>query len=433
MKFEPKKFGVDALVKAWAKGELRRNPEYQRGEAWKLPQKQALIDSIFRGYPIPPIFLEKKVTESELVDSPSTIFEIVDGQQRLVALRDFLDGKFNLLLTNDRKLRLPRSLRSFNAPWAGHSVSTLPSSLLTAFKSTQLDTFIISDVAHPDETRDIFIRLQSGTALTRQQIRDAWPGEMGPFVEQLAGKLDRRPRFELFRLVEGRSARSDEDDPTDAYVKHRLTCAQLITIFLGRERDPSATPNVNANDLDGLYHDYTIVESDLRNRIEGILRQIDHVFGGLPRSESGKPYKPSKFELFALGMFLQDVSRNPLFRLSDSAVHVLRESLIRPFNVGRTTSGVKIKEYYDDWRSKLPGDVGIRLDPRRGFSPDQKREIWKVHDGRCAVCGKEVQLGSEEYDHWPVPYRDGGKTEVENGRLVHMECHPRGRPMNSSD
>lgn len=49
---------VKDIVKAGEAGSLVRNPEYQRGEACTLPQKQALIDSLYRRYPIPPLFLD---------------------------------------------------------------------------------------------------------------------------------------------------------------------------------------------------------------------------------------------------------------------------------------------------------------------------------------------------------------------------------------
>ena len=76
----------------------------------------------------------------------------------------------------------------------------------------------------------------------------------------------------------------------------------------------------------------------------------------------------------------------------------------------------------------MVGEVGIRLDPRRAFSEAQKEEIAARDEGRCGVCGELVEDGHAEFDHFPVPSRDGGPTEVENGRLVHAACHERGRP-----
>lgn len=64
MKTEKNPHPIKELVDAWESAQRRRNPEYQRGAAWSLSQKQALIDSAFREYPLPPLFLEK-VTSSK--------------------------------------------------------------------------------------------------------------------------------------------------------------------------------------------------------------------------------------------------------------------------------------------------------------------------------------------------------------------------------
>ncbi|MGH9536143.1 MAG: DUF262 domain-containing protein [Terriglobales bacterium] len=165
-----------------ADASLRINPEYQRGQAWKTPQKQALIDSIFRGYPIPPIFLQE-IRGAGLGGEVSKRYEIVDGQQRIRALADYFEGKFACLQPADRKLKLPASLRSDPAPWGGKKFDDLQPTERDALRSTKIDVYLMGDVRNPDEVRDLFIRLQSGTPLTRQKIRDAWPGNVGPFVD----------------------------------------------------------------------------------------------------------------------------------------------------------------------------------------------------------------------------------------------------------
>ena len=62
MEFTPEKYSVFRIVDAFKNGSLTRNEEYQRGATWSEQQRQALIDSIFRKYPLPPLFLEVKKT-----------------------------------------------------------------------------------------------------------------------------------------------------------------------------------------------------------------------------------------------------------------------------------------------------------------------------------------------------------------------------------
>ena len=109
MKFHQQEFKVRNLVDAYKSGSLARNAEYQRGAAWSIQQKQALIDSVFREYPLPPIFLEVKETVG-LGGESAKKYEIIDGQQRILSLTEYLSDEFVLLSPSDQKLRLPISL-----------------------------------------------------------------------------------------------------------------------------------------------------------------------------------------------------------------------------------------------------------------------------------------------------------------------------------
>lgn len=141
MNTKEKKFSVAKLVQAYNAGNLLRNPEYQRGEAWSTYQKAAFVDSIYRSYPVPALFLFV-VENVGLEERPVKKFEIVDGQQRLIALRDFREGKVRLLEMGDNsKLRLPRSVRQKPAPWAGRFYAELGSELQKQFDEFELTVF----------------------------------------------------------------------------------------------------------------------------------------------------------------------------------------------------------------------------------------------------------------------------------------------------
>jgi len=91
MEYTRKNFSTEELVSTWKNGSLKINEEYQRGAEWIQPQMQRLIDSIFRKYPIPPIFLNQ-IRDKGLGGHETIRYEIVDGQQRIRALADFRSG-----------------------------------------------------------------------------------------------------------------------------------------------------------------------------------------------------------------------------------------------------------------------------------------------------------------------------------------------------
>lgn len=62
-------------------------PEYQRRLRWTSKQKSLLIESLLLNVPIPPVFF----FENDLAR-----YEVMDGQQRLNAIKEFLEGDFAL-------------------------------------------------------------------------------------------------------------------------------------------------------------------------------------------------------------------------------------------------------------------------------------------------------------------------------------------------
>jgi Protein of unknown function DUF262/HNH endonuclease len=434
MNVSPRKFTVSKLVQAFKSGHLLRNPEYQRGEAWSEVQKATFIDSLLRAYPVPALFLHV-VESAGLEDAPTKKFEIVDGQQRLTALRDFSDGKFNLLDIGDNsKLRIPKSIRAQSAPWAGKFFADLPTDLQKRLQGTEITVFEVGSDAHPDEIRDLFIRLQSGTALSRQQIRDAWPGNLGPFVERLAGKLDKHATHKLFTVIDKRGQRFDDEEQRDYHVADRQTCAQLLKVFLIRERDPYAFPSVSANELDALYHEYTDFDSSgpAAEHFKSVLSIASDVFERV-KAKLGKKAKFRRLDVTVTMMYIQDVSKSDGIKFDRKAVEefaklVLEIQAREDKPSGKSTAGSTLQAYYTWWRGQLTKDIVVRLDPKRAFDSEQQTQIRERDGNNCRICGEEVAEDQAEYDHFPVPHRDGGRTVVENGRLLHKECHPRGRP-----
>ena len=438
MQHSPKDFKIRDLVAAWKSGDLSRNEEYQRGATWTVQQKQGLIDSIFRRYPIPPLFLHRIVRRAPLTGDEKTSFEVVDGQQRIRALVDFMDDKFTLLRPEDKKLRLPTSMRSRPVAWGGLGYKNLPNELRIQFEETEVRAHILEVRENDDEIRDLFVRLQAGTALGRQQIRDAWPGNIGPFINSLAGKMDRRPRCGLFRVVDLRGQRGDDEGERDEFVADRQTCAQLLRVFIARESDPVSHPSVAAEDLDALYHEHPDFVEDgvTATRFVACLGHAEQVLSqaiDLIRTKSEKRrQKFRKLEVFALVNLFQDLTRNPNFKVTQVGCANLANAIAMAERanepLGRITSGRTIGGYYEWWRANVVVDPGVRLDPRRCFDAAQ-RDAIRMRDGdACGICREPVADSEAEVDHFPIPYRDGGATEIENGRLVHRNCHERGRP-----
>ena len=78
-------------------GDIRRNrlvlsPYFQRNLVWRDIHKKDFIDTILRGYPFPQIFIAKGPIDVEKMINTSCI---VDGQQRMSTIMQFVDDKFS--------------------------------------------------------------------------------------------------------------------------------------------------------------------------------------------------------------------------------------------------------------------------------------------------------------------------------------------------
>ena len=71
-------------IKAHAeRGRLNLSPSYQRGDVWPNTDAQMLMESILRGIPLPSVILMRTV------DHGRSVYEVIDGKQRLTAILRF--------------------------------------------------------------------------------------------------------------------------------------------------------------------------------------------------------------------------------------------------------------------------------------------------------------------------------------------------------
>lgn len=133
---------------------LNLDPPYQRRSVWNQGYKDDFIDTVLLQYPAPAIFLYEEVSEEG-----TSLYQVVDGKQRLTAVFDFASGVF------------PVSENSPVSHLAGKSFDHLSKEEKTAFWTYQ---FPIEYLPTNEETiiNSIFQRINKNTArLTRQELR----------------------------------------------------------------------------------------------------------------------------------------------------------------------------------------------------------------------------------------------------------------------
>lgn len=140
-------------------------PDFQRQEVWPTAKKKRLIDTILREWSIPPV---------HFVVTTDNRLEVLDGQQRLAAIRDFLHDQFSI----DANISpLDNSLKKLH----GQFYSQLDPATKRKVDNYPLRGFRISEY-QPEEPNELFYRLNQPTSLTAGEQRNAL---FGPAREQL--------------------------------------------------------------------------------------------------------------------------------------------------------------------------------------------------------------------------------------------------------
>lgn len=86
----PSGISIQEIYRRYRENQIVVNRKYQRKLVWTEDEKESLIDSIIKGYPIPLILF------AESTDADGKVFyEILDGLQRLNAIVGFVENEFS--------------------------------------------------------------------------------------------------------------------------------------------------------------------------------------------------------------------------------------------------------------------------------------------------------------------------------------------------
>lgn len=156
-------FRTRAIDKIYKRRHRYEIPDYQREEVWLLENKQKLINSILRGWRLPKFYFLK---------TSDTDYEVVDGQQRLATIFEFLEGDLEL----DE-----RSAKEFG----GAIYEDLPESYSDYFDDYEIHFDEITDASEED-IQEFFQRLQLGMRLNSAERLNAVTGKLTEFCRAKA-------------------------------------------------------------------------------------------------------------------------------------------------------------------------------------------------------------------------------------------------------
>lgn len=430
---------IQELIDLKKVGMLSANPEYQRGAVWSQTQKRKLIDSVMRGYPLPLIYLHH--IKTSVAGMAREDLEIIDGQQRINALYEFSEGAFPLFdpVADDAVARFPAFIKAQDCPWAGKNSDQLDPDTRARFLTTPLTVAMI-ETNQVNEVRDLFVRLQSGLPLNAQETRDAWPGQFTEFVLKLGGKpeLARYPGHDFFRRTLGMKPGTDRG-------KTRQLAAQLAMLFLTRRKlGDDRLCDINAAAINEFYYSNLDFDADAPSprRLSAVLTRIDTLLapGNHPKLRGHDAmhamllvdsliddYAPSWQDRFpaALDMFLAGLATAKADPDGPEPDEFWTQyGQWTRVNSDRGDNIARRHRFYVRKMHEFMQPLTLK-DPNRLFGELERTILFYEQGKRCAVCDGSVGWHDCEVHH-VEEHSQGGQTVLENGALVHKDCHPKG-------
>jgi len=331
-------------------GKLDIRPPYQRNFVYDDEQRDAVINTVRKGFPLNVMYWAVRENGD---------FEIIDGQQRTIAICLYIQCKFAF------------EGRYFNNLQKDEQDQILDYKLTVYFcsgtDSEKLEWFETINIA--------------GEELTSQELRNAVYS--GSWVTDAKRYFSRRgcPANDIGNKYLSNTLKYIRQEYLEIAIKWSSgdPSADSIKDYMGRrQHEPNA--------------------KELWSYFEKVINWVEALFPNHRKEMKGVPWG-----------FLYNDHKDEKFDPAELKKQV--DELMEDEDV---TNKKGIYSYV------LTGEER-RLNIR-SFSDKQKRETYERQKGNCPACGKHFELKEMEADHIK-PWHEGGKTIAENCQMLCKPCN----------
>lgn len=397
-----KPFTLGNLFYQYKQGKIWLNPSYQREEVWGKSQKQLLIDSVLRDIDVPKLYF--RVTKEGNYQ-----YEVVDGQQRLRAVYDYLSDVFALPDDSD-----PVD----GHPIAGKSMKKLHMDLQMKLNDSQFDIVTMDAGYTDDDVEEIFLRLQNGTPLNAPEKRRALKGNMRLVVAKLA-------KHKFYKKVVGFTSKRFAFEDQTAKLLHLFIAGNITDIKPGSIKK-TYLANVHI--------------TEKHPSVISIKRAMDFLVRAFKGKHSPKLKKYSVITLvYAVVELLEKYDLNNYASEFGEVFLEFEQKRISNEEMDEDKQDARLSAYTSAARADRVQDLEYRhevimreivggipkmeiKDSTRQFSAEQRLAIYIRDKGICQDCGKKCKENEYHADH-KKPFSKGGKTNILNGRVLCSSCN----------
>lgn len=421
-------------------------PPYQRKNVWNIKRQRDLLDSLFRRYYIPKIVIrEVRINDEE------TKNEIIDGQQRIITVKNFFSNE----------LKLPNSLDDLKKGIAGKKYQELPTEIKKFVdKKLAFDVDIIKGIDDPQNPQhqkiatEIFWRLQQGESLNYMEIAHSRLSSLSRnFVVKYSDEI-------TFDYVEYKPIdRNSDKHPFFKIIQrnnNRMQHLALLTRFLLIEFANGST-DLKEIDVTRLIDSYqsedgigncSFEETKEARAVLEIMNTFYDIFKSDPMIDEGSGVKELSQEYFIISAYLLLRHLKKYYALTIDGYELFSDFIIRVFyprwserseddsdilvfisNRQQSKAEIEsrdriIRQIFFEYLKDNGYELFVK-DERRTFDEAERIKIYRRDDGLCQDCLKEgksevdarVSWSEFQADH-VLPYSKGGQTIIENGQVL---------------
>lgn len=267
---------VAGVVKGLREGEYFVDRDFQRRLVWTDKQKVRLIETVLMEFPMPEIYVWEQPPNPETL---AQTYSVVDGQQRISTLRQFINNEWPLkssYLDEERQ----------NASFADLFWKDLSQAEKSTILTYRINSRLIPPHVTKDEIRLIFARLnETDRSLNPQELRNATLN--GEFLNASVSVADSKEMKSL--------------DIFSANDTRRMLDVEFASQLLGYERN--GITNETAKSINELYdkysNEYPSVEADV-SKVRKSLRKIGSLFS----DQTVKDFFETQNNIYTLHAFL---------------------------------------------------------------------------------------------------------------------------------
>ena len=272
-------------------------PDFQRDVVWNREKQQKLIDSIMRGWHIPPIHLVKIAGKD--------YYEVLDGKQRLYSIYNFLNDEF---VFNAHFIPGVNDFDEFHRK----RYSQLPEKVKNYFLFTKIRIFEVSDVKM-NEATELFLRLNLGVTVAASEKRNCIYGPVKNFLRDILNDFPFLFSKETLGFSNLRMAYQDVLDKI---------------FFLEKNGNLEKKPNSRA--LEKMYFEQTI-DYDTMDNLRWNLKITENVL-------KNTNFKLTKSTLISYYWFLRYI------RLTDNTNEILLSDFLQKFEEWRSNQKSQLEK-----------------------------------------------------------------------------------------